>query len=255
MGQRLSRAKSKIRSTQIAYQVPEGADLEERLQTVLAVLYLIFNQGYSEPQGQADLRVEAIRLCRILFHLMPDPEVGGLLCLMQFHHARRDARLVEGRMVSLEKQDRERWHNVEIVEAAHCLRALLGQRRPGPFQLQAAISALHCEAKSWEATDWQQISGLYGALYRISPNPVVALNHAVAMAETGAVAEALMKLNGLHADLEDYQPFYAARSELLRRRGDLRSARADLRKAISLSQAAEERVFLAERLEALGKPA
>lgn len=250
MNQRLTRAKAKIRHAGIPYLVPEAADIPARLEPVLSVIYLIFNAGYV-PLNPA-LSQEAVRLCALLHHLQPHPEVAGLWALMELHSARDPARLdKDNLLVSLKNQDRRRWDHAAISTGKARILHTLSQSRPGPYQIQAAISALHCEAESWGATDWPQILGLYKALYRFTPTPVVALNHAVAMANAGEVLPALDALKPLEAALEGYQPFYAARAELLTQTGQAEAARADYTRAIELATAPEEQAFLRQKQQEL----
>jgi RNA polymerase sigma-70 factor (ECF subfamily) len=259
MGQRISRAKAKIADAHIPYVVPSEAVLAERVQGVLAVIYLIFNEGYSAAGGERLLREElcgeAIRLGRLLSELMPDePEAWGLLALMAFNDARRAARVdAAGRYVALGDQDRALWDEGRIAEGRAALDRALALRRPGPYQLQAAISALHLEAPSVEQTDWRQIAELYRGLAALAPSPVVAVNHAVAVG-FAAGPEAGLALLGAplrDARLRDYQPLHAAHAELLRRAGDAPRAAAAYRRAIALSANAVERSELERRLGAL----
>ena len=248
MSQRLSRAKAKIRHARVPYRIPEAADIPARLETVLSVIYLIYNAGYA-PLTPA-LSHEAIRLCALVHHLQPRPETAGLWALMQLHSARDAARHdSSGRLVPLGEQDRRLWDHAAIAAAKTRLLRALGQRRPGPYQIQAAISALHSEAPSREATDWPQILGLYNALYALTPTPVVALNRAVALANTGALEAALNALAPLESQLKAYQPFYAARAELYARAGQITAARADYIHALSLTSAKDEKLLLRHKLE------
>lgn len=247
MNQRLTRAKAKIRNAGIPYRVPEGAEIEARLAAVLSVIYLIFNAGYA-PRNPA-LSAEALRLCEVVHRLQPLPETAGLWALMSLHMARDPARLdADSTMISLKKQNRSLWDHPAISTAKTRLLHALAQSRPGPYQIQAAISALHCEAASWAATDWPQINALYGALYKLSPTPVVALNRAVAEAHAGKPKAALASLEALEAALEGYQPFHAARAELLVQCGQAEAARLEYERAIDLTSAPEERTFLRRKL-------
>lgn len=257
MNQRLTRAKAKIRDAGISYEVPEQADIVDRLEPVLSVIYLIYNESYSAYEGttltRADLANEAIRLAEILRHLLPLPEVSGLLALMILHNARREARVDSaGDMVTLEDQNRDLWDTAAIAKGKKLLLHTLAALRPGPYQIQAAISALHSEATSWAKTDWQQITGLYSALMALAPSPVVALNRAVALANFGEVSEALMQIQALEPDLPNYQPFFAARADLFRRSGETAAAHADYSRALELCQNAAEKRFFEAKLAELG---
>ncbi|MBL1438129.1 MAG: sigma-70 family RNA polymerase sigma factor [Rhodobacteraceae bacterium] len=247
MNQRLTRAKAKIRNAAIPYRVPEGPEIEARLAAVLSVIYLIFNAGYS-PRSPV-LSAEALRLCEVVHHLQPLPETAGLWALMSLHMARDPARL--NTLISLKDQDRTLWDHPAITRAITRLLHALAQSRPGPYQIQAAISALHCEAASWAETDWPQILALYGALFKLSPTPVVALNHAVAKAHAGAPKGALASLEALASALEGYQPFHAARAELLAQCGQAHAARLEYDRAIGLTSAPEEQAFLRKKLSDL----
>lgn len=253
MAQRLVRAKNKIRAAGIPYQVPEVPQLPDRLQSVLETVYLIFNEGYAATEGErhsrAELCAEAIRLGRLLLHLMPDAETGGLLALMLLHDSRRHARRNDaGHLVPLEDQDRTVWDVGRIDEGTKLLHASLARNRPGPYQIQAAISALHAEAAQFADTDWAQIAGLYAALERMTPSPVIALNRAVALSHGGSMDDALALLSSVECELAGYQPFYAAQADLFRRSGDTGSARQAYEKAINLSSNEAERAFLKTRL-------
>jgi RNA polymerase sigma-70 factor (ECF subfamily) len=251
MGQRISRAKRKIAEAHIPYRIPPDGDLPDRLSGVLNVLYLIFNEGYGAAEGdrlvRGELCGEAIRLGRLLVRLMPDDaEVRGLLALMLLHDARRGARVDdEGRYVPLDEQDRSRWDRGRIREGMTALDDALRLRRPGAYQVQAAIAALHVGAPSAEATDWAQIAALYETLGQLAPSPVVEVNRAVALGMGGDAEAGLEALAGL--DLDRYQPFHAARAELLRRAGDEPGADDAYARAIELSANAVERAELQRR--------
>lgn len=221
LAQRLVRAKAKIRDAGIPYRVPEPDELVERVRAVLAVLYLIFNEGYAASSGveliRRDLCDEAIRLARLLFELLPDePEVMGLLALLLLIDSRRDARTdCHGRLVLLADQDRSRWNREFIADGQALVRECLQRNRPGPFQIQAAINAVHSEAPDAASVDWRQILALYDQLYALEPTPVVALNRAVALAEAAGPQQALAQVDRLK--LADYYLFHAIRADLLRR--------------------------------------
>jgi RNA polymerase sigma-70 factor (ECF subfamily) len=257
MGQRLSRAKAKIGAAAIPFVVPERADWDGRLNSVLRVIYLIFNEGWTAGAGAEPIRVglcdEAIWLGRILAQLAPsEPEIEGLLALMLLGHARHAARFDKDQMlVPLEKQDRALWVTALIDEGLTLLDLAVTRRLPGPFQIQAAISALHVQAPNADEVDWPQILLLYDRLMSFSPSPVVALNRAVALAETGAIPRARRALADLEPDLSHYQPYHAAVADLARRAGDTSAARDAYETAINLSQSDGERVWLKAQRDAL----
>ena len=258
MAQRLVRAKGKIRDARIPYRVPNEADLPDRLRAVLAVVYLIFNEGYTASSGdklvREDLCAEAIRLGRVLAELMPDePEVMGLLALMLLVESRRTARTTsDGDLVPLADQDRGLWDRRLIAEGQAIVRRCLRRNQPGPYQIQAAINAVHSDAPSADATDWSQILQLYDQLLSRTPSPVVALNRAVALAEVEGPAAALTLVDALDGpDLRAYYLFHAIRADLLRRLGRTAEAAQAYETAITTTDNAPERHFLQRRLQAL----
>jgi len=256
MGQRLSRAKAKVRDAGIPYRVPDAEELPGRLGAVLASIYLVFNEGYSAAEGErllrADLCDEAIRLGRLLLELMPaEAEVTGMLALMLFIDARRAARTdADGRLVQLPRQDRGRWDGARLAEARTLLRGCLARNRPGPYQLQAAINAVHSDASDAAHTDWRQILTLYDQWMTIAPSPVVALNRAVAVAEVEGPALALRLVDELN--LEHYHLWHAVRADLLRRLGRGTDAAEACRAAIGRCSNQRERALLESQLRQAG---
>jgi RNA polymerase sigma-70 factor (ECF subfamily) len=258
VAQRIVRAKGKIRDAGIPYQVPSRADLPDRLASVLHVVYLVFNEGYSASSGASltrpDLSGEAIRLGRLLVELLPEPEALGLLALMLLHESRRDARTSStGELVLLDDQDRAQWNREQIAEGQALVERALSSRRFGPYALQAAIAAVHAEAPRAAATDWAQIVGLYDVLARADPSPVVELNRAAAVAMRDGPAAGLALIDALLArgDLADYHLAHSARADLLRRLGRATEARAAYEAALGLTRQAPERRFLERRLREL----
>jgi RNA polymerase sigma-70 factor (ECF subfamily) len=252
LAQRLVRAKRKIAEAGIPYRVPPAELLPQRLAAVLAVLYLIFNQGYDEQAGGRDLAGEAIRLARVLARLMPaEPEPRGLLALMLLHEARRAARIADGVLVTLEHQDRSRWNRELIAEGIAVLDQALVLRRAGPYQLQAAIAALHATAPDADNTDWPQIANLYAELARLTPSPVVDLNRAVAVAMADGVPAGLAMVDSLAVGgrLDGYYLLPATRADLLRRGGRVAEAHAAYEQALALAPTEAERRYLSGRLE------
>jgi RNA polymerase sigma-70 factor (ECF subfamily) len=260
LAQRIVRAKAKIRDAGIPYQVPGPAELPERLETVLQVIYLVFNEGYSASSGdsltRADLSGEAIRLARLLHQLLPEPEVAGLLALMLLHESRRAARTTsDGDLILLEDQDRARWNRALIAEGVALVEAALASRRFGPYTVQAAISAVHAEATDVAATDWAQIVALYDVLLQMTPSPIVELNRAVAVAMRDGPAAGLDLVDAIleRGDLAGYHLAHSARADLCRRLGRTEEARVAYERALALTQLEPERRFLARRVRELSR--
>ena len=258
LAQRIVRAKAKIRDARIPYEVPPPSELPDRLDSVLHVIYLVFNEGYSASSGasltRADLSSEAIRLGRLLLELLPDPEVMGLLALMLLHESRRQARTsARGEIVLLDQQDRARWDWKLITEGIAFVERALASRRFGPYTLQAAIAAIHAEALTASATDWAQIVALYDLLMRAAPSPIVDLNRAVAVAMRDGPAAGLALVDAILAqgELGDYHLLHATRADLCRRLGNTMEARASYKRALALTKQEPERRFLEQRLAGL----
>lgn len=255
MAQRLARARSKIRNAGIPYRVPPADLLPARLDALLAVIYLIFNEGYVATSGDAlirqDLCREAIRLCRVLVALMPQSaEVRGLLALMLLHDSRREARQdADGNLILLDEQDRTRWNQTQIREGIATLDDALTLSAPGPYQIQAAISALHAEATTPEATDWPQIAALYGTLARMTPSMVVEVNRAVAVAMAHGAPAGLARLLRLDDQAQNFYPYHAARADLLRRTHQREAAAEAYERALALCNNQTERAYLQRRLD------
>ena len=259
LAQRIVRAKAKIRDARIPYEVPGRSELPERLEAVLRVVYLVFNEGYFASSGdsltRSQLSDEAIRLGRLLLELLPEPEVQGLLALMLLHESRRAARSgVDGEVILLDAQDRSLWNRELIAEGEALVLQALHSRRFGPYSLQAAIAAVHAEAASLEETDWAQIVGLYDELLRLNPSPVIELNRAVALAMHDGEQVGLEEIDRLLAagELQGYHLAHAARADLLRRLGRREQAIAAYRQALALAQQGPDRQFLQRRLDELG---
>jgi RNA polymerase sigma-70 factor (ECF subfamily) len=258
LAQRIVRAKTKIRDARIPYAVPAKAELPERLEAVLRVVYLVFNEGYSASSGdsvtRAELSQEAIRLGRLIVELLPEPEATGLLALMLLQESRRAARSrPDGELVLLEDQDRGLWNRALIAEGVELTTRALGTRRFGPYCLQAAIAAVHAEAPSAADTDWSEIIGLYDALSRLDASPVISLNRAVAVAMRDGPAAGLALVDALTQALEGYHLAHAVRADLCRRLGRNEEAIAAYRKALALSRQEPERRFLERRIGELEK--
>jgi RNA polymerase sigma-70 factor (ECF subfamily) len=261
VAQRIVRAKRKIRDAGIPYQLPERADLPDRMGSVLQVVYLVFNEGYSASSGESltreELSREAIRLGRLLVELLPDPEAMGLLALMLVQESRRTARAsATGDVVLLADQDRSLWDRTMIAEGVALVQRALASRRIGPYTIQAAIAAVHARAPDADATDWAEIVSLYEVLARLTPSPVVELNRAVAVAMRDGPAAGLVLIDEIleRGDLDDYHLTYAARADLCRRLGSTADARAAYERALELAQQEPERRFLRRRLDELTPP-
>ncbi|MEX2640658.1 MAG: RNA polymerase sigma factor, partial [Balneolales bacterium] len=260
LAQRIVRAKAKIREAKIPFQVPLEHELPDRLEPVLQVLYLVFNEGYYASSGESVTRIglsgEAIRLGRLLLDLLPDPEVSGLLALMLLHESRRPARATPaGDLILLEDQDRSLWNQDMIEEGLALVNQAFSSSRVGPYTLQAAIAALHVEAKSPDATDWAQIAGLYSLLLRIKPSPVIELNHAVAVAMHKGPEAGLQQVDAIldRGELTDYHLAHSARAELCRKLGRTNEARASWERALALTQQDPEQRFIERKIRELAE--
>ncbi len=258
LAQRIVRAKGKIRTAKIPYQVPGRTELPARLDAVLRVVYLVFNEGYAASSGASvvrhDLATEAIRLGRLLVELLPEPEAMGLLALMLLHESRRAARTnPDGDLVLLDEQDRTLWDQQQIAEGVGLVERALASRRIGPYTLQAAIAALHAHARTADETDWAEVVGLYDVLLRVEPSPVVFLNRAVAVAMRDGPAAGLALIEGMRdrGELKDYRLLHAAHADLCRRLGRTDEARASYARALALTRQEPERRFLTRRLAEL----
>ena len=262
LAQRIVRAKNKIRDAKIPYQLPPRAELPDRLDTVLHVVYLVFNEGYSASSGASvtrnDLSAEAIRLARLLLELLPEPEIEGLLALMLLHESRRGAReTATGDLILLDEQDRSSWDRELIGEGSALVKRALASRRFGPYTLQAAIAAVHAEAPTPEATDWAQIVALYDVLLRADPSPIIELNRAAAVAMRDGPDAGLAIVDAILArgDLADYQLAHAAKADFLRRLGRLDDSRSAYERALALTRQEPQRRFIERRLGEIGRAA
>jgi RNA polymerase sigma-70 factor (ECF subfamily) len=260
LAQRIVRAKNKIRDARIPYEVPSQAELPERLDTVLRVIYLVFNEGYAASSGSAvtrhDLSAEAIRLGRVLVDLLPEPEAIGLLALMLLQDSRRAARTTPaGEVILLEDQDRSLWSRDQITEGRRLVERALGARRAGPYSIQAAIAAVHATSPEAASTDWAEIVGLYDVLWQLDRSPVIELNRAVAIAMRDGPAAGLALVDAIldRGDLRDYRLAHAARADLCRRLGQKAAARVSYEKALALTRQEPERRFLERRLAQLSE--
>lgn len=258
LAQRIVRAKAKIRDARIPYEIPSAETLPERLATVLRIIYLVFNEGYTASSGpqlmRLDLACEAIRLGRLLAELLPEPETLGLLALMLLHDARRAARVSpQGDLIPLEEQDRALWNREQIASGALLVERALAAAPPGVYTLQAAIAAVHCRAVHARATDWREIAGLYERLLRLEPSPIIELNRAVAIAMRDGPAAGLLLIEALLArgELTEYRLAHAARADLCRRLGRMEEARAAYERALALTSQDAERRFVRRRLAEL----
>ena len=260
LAQRIVRAKAKIRDAGIPYQVPTPAELPERLDAVLRVIYLVFNEGYAASSGTTltrhDVSAEAIRLGRLLVELLPEPEAMGLLALMLLHESRRAARTsADGELILLDDQDRSKWDRAQIAEGTALVERVLLSQRVGPYAIQAAIAAVHAEAPTAAATDWNEIVGLYDVLRRLDPSPVIELNRAVAVAMRDGSEAGLRLIDAIldRGELREYRLAHAARAEFCRRMGQIDDARAAYQRALELTRQEPERRFLEKRLAELGR--
>jgi RNA polymerase sigma-70 factor, ECF subfamily len=256
LAQRIVRAKNKIRDAGIPYEIPTHSELEPRLDSVLHVIYLLFNEGYSASQGddliRHDLAQEAIRLGKLLSELLPDPEALGLLALMLIQDSRRDARInSDGDLIRLENQNRKLWHQDQIAEGAQLIQQATETGPAGSYFIQAAIALVHAQSPSFAETNWTEIVALYTILMRIHPSPIVALNRAVALAQRDGAQAGLDALDELQKDLQDYYLYQAARADLLAKTGNHPAAKQAYEKAIQLTDVAPEKRFLTEQMEKL----